>query len=993
VKRCLQALLVTVLILSSISGCTRATKFEVSSLIVTPSEVAVGEAVTVKAEVKNTGDVEGTYIATLKVDGNVAETKEVIVGAGATEEVSFTYLVESAGTYTIDLDGLTSTVMAVKTAKIEVTSLDVSPTLVLPGQQAKVEADVANVSEAKGTVTATLAVNGVETDTRPVTLDAGASDRVSFTVIRDIPSTYDIEVGGLSATLTVPEVETYDSERFLYSISYPSGWALDDSTPDRVTMSKIDVADLGVRVNILPAGVSLDNYLDTVKEEFWQLQEVSRDEIKEDGAVIAYDVICTYTKQGETQKMRMVVSKRGRYGFSRWAEANETIYEDNRPLLDACLESFEPPTIAVGPYANTTHGFSIMLPSGWDGMETGERMPILIATSPVGEPLIYFYTFVDRIYESTTAKDFALYVVSDFSEAKDYRTISEGEVTLGEGTEGYEVVFSHKEGAFNIKRNITSVIRGTQAFVMMIYTLSSTYDKEQGTINEIVSSFALTERRPFGVSRQSSLFLWEGEIVTLDPALTEGEQIIDAVFSGLVKMGKDWEVVPDIAESWDVSEDGTVYTFHLREDVRFHDGKPVTARDFKYSWERACDPETESRKASTYLGDIVGAKQMLAGEATELSGVRVIDDRTLEVIIDGPKPYFLGKLTWPTGFVVDRANVARGMNWTNEPNGTGPFKLKEWKKDELVVLERNDGYYSEPAKLENIVFQIFAGRQMMMYEQGEIDIAGVYLDDLDRVLDPKNPLNKELMTEPGVGIDYLAFNVTMPPFDDPKVRRAFALALDMDKIIEVSFKDNTKRSGSYIPPQIPGHNEELEPLPFDPEQAKQFIAESKYGSIDNLPPIVFYDLYYLSPGDEAKVAMWQQNLGVTVEVEIIEELEEWHERIHNREFQLSTGSWYADYIDPQNFLEVLFHSQSEENRSAYSNPEIDTALEKAAVEQDEEVRLKMYQDIEKFILEALPIVPRNHSWIGHVLVKPYVKGWSMTPTDVNYWTLISIEPH
>ena len=451
--------------------------------------------------------------------------------------------------------------------------------------------------------------------------------------------------------------------------------------------------------------------------------------------------------------------------------------------------------------------------------------------------------------------------------------------------------------------------------------------------------------------------------------------------------------MPDIAERWDISEDGTVYTFHLRDGVKFHDGKPVTAADFKYSWERACDPETESRKASTYLGDIVGAKEMLAGEATELSGVRVIDDLTLEVTIDGPKPYFLGKLTWPTSFVVDRANVARGMNWTDKPNGTGPLKLKEWKKDELVVLERNDDYYLEPAKLEHIVFQIFAGRRMMMYEQGEIDITGVYIDDFDRVLDPQNPLNQDLMVEPSIGFSYLGFNVTMPPFDDPNVRRAFALALDVDKILEVSYKGNAERSGSYIPPGIPGHNEELEPLPFDAEQAKQLIAESKYGSVDNLPPIIFYDLYSLGSAEEAMITMWQQNLGVEIEVQIIEELEEWYERGNNREFQLFLSGWYADYIDPQNFLEVLFHSQSEENHFAYSNPEVDAALEEAAVELDEGTRLKTYQDIEKLILAELPVVPLYHSWKSHVLVKPYVEGYSLTPTDANYWTEIAIKPH
>ena len=529
----------------------------------------------------------------------------------------------------------------------------------------------------------------------------------------------------------------------------------------------------------------------------------------------------------------------------------------------------------------------------------------------------------------------------------------------------------------------------------MIYTLASTYDYAWSTIDQLADSFTLVEPRPFGVSRQNSLFLWQGDIITLDPALSEDspEGIIGAIFSGLVRIDKDLKVVPDIAASWEVSDDGKTYTFYLREGVKFHDGKPVTAADFKYSWERACDPETESRKASTYLGDIVGAREMLAGEASELSGVKVMDDLTLEVTIDGAKPYFLYKLAYVTAYVVDRANVARGMNWTNGPNGTGPFRLKEWKKDELLILERNDDYYLEPAKLESVVFQIFAGQPMMMYEQGEIDIASVYMDALDRALDPAEPLNQELLITPSTDISYLGFNVAMPPFDDPRVRRAFALALDMDKILEVSLKGIAERAAGYLPPGIPGHNEELEPLPFDPEQAMQLIAESKYGSVNNLPPVVLYGLYSIGPVGEAAAAMWQQNLGVKVEAQIIEELEEYHERRHNRELQLFFSGWGADYIDPQNFLEVLFHSESEENVSAYSNPEVDAALEKAAVERDEEARLKIYQDIEKLILEDLPLVPFYQGSKKNVLVKPYVEGFYLAPIGVNIWKDISVKPH
>ncbi|MEJ2047497.1 MAG: ABC transporter substrate-binding protein, partial [Dehalococcoidia bacterium] len=162
---------------------------------------------------------------------------------------------------------------------------------------------------------------------------------------------------------------------------------------------------------------------------------------------------------------------------------------------------------------------------------------------------------------------------------------------------------------------------------------------------------------------------------TLDPGVAgeaTSHEYIMQIFSGLVRLDDNLEPVGDIAEKWDLSEDGRTYTFYLRKDVRFHDGRGVKAEDFKYSWERACAPATGSKTAPAYLGDIVGVDAVLRGEATEISGVRVIGDYTLEVTIDAPKSYFLYKMTYPTAFVVDRNNVSSGGEWWRQPNGTGP---------------------------------------------------------------------------------------------------------------------------------------------------------------------------------------------------------------------------------------------------------------------------------------------------------------------------------
>ncbi|GAH82918.1 unnamed protein product, partial [marine sediment metagenome] len=199
---------------------------------------------------------------------------------------------------------------------------------------------------------------------------------------------------------------------------------------------------------------------------------------------------------------------------------------------------------------------------------------------------------------------------------------------------------------------------------------------------------------------------------TLDPAVSSemaSHEYVMQLFNGLVRLDDNLEPGPDIARRWQVSDDGRTYTFYLRDNARFHNGRQVKAEDFEYSWQRACNPDTGSQTAATYLGDIVGVGQVLAGESEEISGVRVIDDYTLEVTIDAPKGYFLSKLTYPTAFVVDKANVESGGDWWRTPNGTGPFRLKQWDENSLLVLERNELYYGELAKVNLVTFSLWGG--------------------------------------------------------------------------------------------------------------------------------------------------------------------------------------------------------------------------------------------------------------------------------------------
>ncbi len=250
--------------------------------------------------------------------------------------------------------------------------------------------------------------------------------------------------------------------------------------------------------------------------------------------------------------------------------------------------------------------------------------------------------------------------------------------------------------------------------------------------------------RTLSVPEQDTLVLADSDPSTLDPALARemgSVGYIVQIFGGLVTFDAGMNLVPDIAGSWEADAANTVYTFHLREDAVFHDGQPVTAGDFKYSWERACDPATGSLTAGTYLNDIVGAGEMLSGDAEEMSGVEVVDDYTLRVTIDRPKAYFLSKLAQPVAFVVDREEADGGGEWWREPNGTGPFKLEGWEPGDLLLLERNEDFYREKARVGHVAFLFNAGYSMQLYEQGQIDVTGVSIYDLERVMDESNALH------------------------------------------------------------------------------------------------------------------------------------------------------------------------------------------------------------------------------------------------------------
>jgi oligopeptide transport system substrate-binding protein len=505
-----------------------------------------------------------------------------------------------------------------------------------------------------------------------------------------------------------------------------------------------------------------------------------------------------------------------------------------------------------------------------------------------------------------------------------------------------------------------------------------------------------TSTPAISVPDHDTLILRDSGPSTLDPAMareTGSVTYIMQIFSGLVAFDADMNLLPDIAESWEVDDTGTVYTFHLRHGVTFQDGGPVMAEDFKYSWERACDPATGSETAGTYLNDIVGATEMLAGNAQEIAGVQALDDYTLQVAIDQPRAYFLSKLAQPVAFVVERENVETGQSWWREPNGTGPFKLNGWESGELLLLERTGLYYREKTKVSYVAFLLSGGYSTQMYELNQIHVTGISIYDLERVMDPTNRLHSQLAIFSQYNITYLGFNSTKAPFNDARVRRAFCLAVDKDRVASQVLLNSVDAARGIVPPGMMGYDAGFEGLVYDVEAATVLLAEAGYGPGGNPLKVVV-----TLPGNSGEMAtyltavlyQWQESLGVAVEVRQLD-ADAYFDRLDEEKDDVFFYGWSADYPDPQDFLDVLFRSGSVNNVGGYDDSAYVALLDQAAVEPDPGVRAALYRQAEaKVITEDAACLPL---WFGksYLLIKPEVRGYTVSPLGFPLLANVSVD--
>ena len=497
------------------------------------------------------------------------------------------------------------------------------------------------------------------------------------------------------------------------------------------------------------------------------------------------------------------------------------------------------------------------------------------------------------------------------------------------------------------------------------------------------------------INHANALFLAESEPDTLDPAKWSGsaDEIVGDLFSGLVRLDTRLQVIPDLAEGWDVSPDGMLYTFHLRRDVVYHSGRPFTAVDVLFSWERALDPATGSHTASTYLGDILGAQAFLERDAEDIEGVTAVDDYTVSVRLESPKAYFLAKLAYPTSWIVDRETIDQ---MEEHPIGTGPFQWLRRTPGQEIVLERNPRYHLGPVALPYVVYLINPGYPVRLYEGGEIDFTYLPEDLLERAGDPSDTLYGQVYPITDLCTYYVAFDSSRPPFDDPAVRLAFAQSVDNHRYNEFVYEGGMTPAAGLYPPGLPGFSDEALALPFDATAARRSLARSAYAGPEALPEILLTDNGAGTDIDSSTaflIQSWQETLGVTVEVEQLESFGYSDQIYSGNHGQLVPWGWCADYPDPENFADLLFHSGSRQNIGNYNNPALDRLLEQARSEQEVAARLAFYREAEQLLVDDAAAIFLVQSPTRYILVKPRITGYVAAPIGIaQHMNLAIVEP-
>jgi ABC-type oligopeptide transport system substrate-binding subunit/DNA-binding SARP family transcriptional activator len=484
---------------------------------------------------------------------------------------------------------------------------------------------------------------------------------------------------------------------------------------------------------------------------------------------------------------------------------------------------------------------------------------------------------------------------------------------------------------------------------------------------------------------------------TLDPGLAEDVEtsgVVDQLFSGLVELRPGMDVVPAVAQGWEVLENGQKYVFHLRDDVRWSDGASVIAQDFEYAWKRVLDPVTASPTAGL-LYDVkgAGAFHQGAGERTDV-GVRALDEVTLEVELERPTGHFLHLLAYNASFPVPCHVVdACGAAWAEAGNivTNGPFRLAARGQDEGLTLSRNPDYYGHfDGNVERVELHVLSdgAARLKAYEANELDTLSLRNFSTEGEKEHVRQRHAgEYFSIPWLATTYVGFNVSRSPFDDRRVRQAFALSVNKEEWADVVMEGHYfPAKGGLVPPGMPAHSEEIG-LPHAPERARRLLAEAGYPGGRGFPQVEFLAEHRSVSPIKYLAGQWRETLGAEVAWQTVE----WGAflgRLEDQPPHLFLDAWYADYPDPDNFLRVCDAIRW----TRWQDETYRRLVEGARQVVDQRERMAMYHRADRMLTEQAVILPFAY-WRLHMLVKPWVRRFPTSAIKWWHWKDVIIEPH
>ena len=491
----------------------------------------------------------------------------------------------------------------------------------------------------------------------------------------------------------------------------------------------------------------------------------------------------------------------------------------------------------------------------------------------------------------------------------------------------------------------------------------------------------------------------------LDPHVVTGvpeHKLLMALFESLVTENpKDLSPEPAMAEKWDISPDGRVYTFHLRDGLKWSDGTPITATTFVRSYQRMLTP-TLAAEYSYLLHFVKNAKEYNEGKLKDFSqvGFKAVNDRTFEVTLNFPTPYLLkiiaAHYSWypvPIHVIEKFGGMdKKGTAWTRPENivSNGPFIVKEWRQQQVIVTTRNPQYWDrDRVKLDGIEFypvenqdaeeRMFRTGQLHMTYELPVAKVDVYRKDFPDVL----------RTDPYLGVYFYRVNVTKPPLNDKRVRRALALAIDRDSLVKNVVRGGQAPAYAVSYPGTAGYVPRAK-LSGTVEDAKRLLAEAGFPNGQGFPKL---DLLYNTHQNHRIIAeaiqqMWRRNLNVDITLRN-EEWKVYLDSQDNRAFDIQRAGWIADYVDPHVFLEIWITGNLN-NDTGFSNAEYDKLLQQALAAKNDEERYEIYQKMDAILVEELPVIPLYYYTSVRALSKK-VKGYHPTLLDNHPYKYISLE--